>query len=271
MKKTTSIFFISLLLVCVMFFTISLSGCTLSKILKTPSYDECIECGDFIYRPKQGEDGDPTEAIVYGLSNAGKEKVGVIIPEEVDGLKVVAVNGHYWKTGTDRKIKIFITHSFNLAVVGGFRPSETISFNIHDSFVSVWGSATSRCNYGPRGSTFAENISDEEYYKVYKNQCYAEYANVTYGYNYEGAPYLGIYWIDDYNGTTIDFIPPDPVREGYTFEGWYKDEECTEKWDFEKDIIPEKKYNITKRDDGTERTYYIYENNILYAKWRKNA
>lgn len=271
MKNTTSNFFMSLLLACVMFFTISLSGCGLGKLLKVVSYDECIECGDFIYRPKQNEEGDPTEAIVYGLSNAGKEKIGVIIPEEVDGLKVVAVNGHYWETGTDRKIKIFITHSFDLALVGGFLSSKTISFNVHDSLVKTWGMWSSVCTYGPKGSTFAENISDEEYYKVYKNQCYAYCANVTYGYNYEGAPYLGIYWIDDYDGTTIDFIPPDPVREGYTFEGWYKDEECIEKWDFEKDIIPKKEYDIIKMDNGMEKSYYIYKNNILYAKWRKNA
>ena len=268
MKKAINKVLMSSLLAFVMFFTISLSGCTLSKILKTPSYDECIECGDFIYRPKQSEDGDPTEAVIYGLSNAGKEKIGVIIPEEVDGLKVVAVNGHYWKTGTDRKIKIFITHSFNLALVGGFRPSETISFNIHDSFVSVWGSATSRCNYGPRGSTFSKKYGKYDY-EVFKNNCYAYYANVTYGYNYEAAPYLGIYWIDDYNGTTIDFIPPDPFREGYTFEGWYKDEEGTEKWDFEKDIVPEKV--VLRPADSAHDVVYEDSNTILYAKWRKNA
>lgn len=43
--------------------------------------------------------------------------------------------------------------------------------------------------------------------------------------------------------------PEDPVREGYTFEGWYKDIHLTEKWDFEKDTVQ--------------------GNMSLYAKWSK--
>ena len=31
--------------------------------------------------------------------------------------------------------------------------------------------------------------------------------------------------------------PEDPVREGYTFEAWYKNLDRTEKWDFEKDTV----------------------------------
>lgn len=31
--------------------------------------------------------------------------------------------------------------------------------------------------------------------------------------------------------------PEAPVREGYTFEGWYKDIHLTEKWDFDEDIV----------------------------------
>ena len=98
----------------------------------------------------------------------------------------------------------------------------------------------------------------------------SETANVSYMYNYEDAPHEGIYWIDDYDGSKIKFIPPAPIREGYTFLGWYKDEECTEKWDFDNDLIPEKEYE-TKQDDGTEYKVYKYKNNKLYAKWRENT
>ena len=31
--------------------------------------------------------------------------------------------------------------------------------------------------------------------------------------------------------------PEDPIREGYTFEGWYKDIHLTEKWNFEQDTV----------------------------------
>ena len=43
--------------------------------------------------------------------------------------------------------------------------------------------------------------------------------------------------------------PADPVKSGYRFEGWFKDEECLNAWDFETDTVES---NIT-----------------LYAKWTK--
>jgi len=45
-------------------------------------------------------------------------------------------------------------------------------------------------------------------------------------------------------------VPSVPVKEGYTFGGWYKDKELTEVWDFAKDIV--------------------VKNVILYAKWTKD-
>ncbi|WP_169515439.1 S-layer homology domain-containing protein [Anaerovorax odorimutans] len=38
------------------------------------------------------------------------------------------------------------------------------------------------------------------------------------------------------NNSTIN-KPSDPIREGFNFEGWYKDEECSVPWDFENDKV----------------------------------
>lgn len=45
--------------------------------------------------------------------------------------------------------------------------------------------------------------------------------------------------------------PANPERSGYTFAGWYKDADCTQAWDFSKDVVTA---------DMT-----------LYAKWTKNT
>lgn len=50
------------------------------------------------------------------------------------------------------------------------------------------------------------------------------------------------------NGSFIS-KPQNPVREGYTFIGWYKDIECLEEWKFEEDVVS--------------------NNFTLYAKWEK--
>ena len=56
--------------------------------------------------------------------------------------------------------------------------------------------------------------------------------NYVFTFNYEGAPNEGIYWIDlivDENTPYV--LPTVPTREGYTFGGWYMEEDCITEWD----------------------------------------
>lgn len=92
-------------------------------------------------------------------------------------------------------------------------------------------------------------------------------ASVSYMYNYEGAPNNEYYWIDDYENELIKYKPHDPVREGYTFEGWYKNNECSETWDFETDIIPER--IVEEHPKFKDYQHYTYVETKLYAKWKK--
>ena len=57
-------------------------------------------------------------------------------------------------------------------------------------------------------------------------------------------------------------IPPIPERDGYAFDGWYKESECVNIWDFETDALPQARVD----DQGQE----IYQETKLYAKWIKN-
>ena len=101
-------------------------------------------------------------------------------------------------------------------------------------------------------------------------EIYALPANVSYYYNCENPKNGGYYWIDDCDyGGKIEFIPPEPEREGYEFDGWYKEPECINKWDFETDTLPEKQTEMQENLYGEEEEVTVYQETILYAKWIK--
>jgi len=95
-------------------------------------------------------------------------------------------------------------------------------------------------------------------------------ANIEFMYNYENAPNYGCYWIDDLEtGEILSYIPPNPTRDGYTFDGWYADSECTIEYDF---TTPYIKKEFVEME--TEDAYYlVYPKDYvthIYAKWIKN-
>lgn len=55
---------------------------------------------------------------------------------------------------------------------------------------------------------------------------------------------------------TLVSQPSDPTRKGYIFTGWYTDEECTEAWDFENDLVT----GETNLYAGWEKDPYNYSN-----------
>ena len=86
-------------------------------------------------------------------------------------------------------------------------------------------------------------------------------ANVAYMLNSEDMPdyYTTEYYYVDYveYGEEIVSIPPEPVRKGYIFDGWYKEPECENEWSMT--------YTIPKPEIGEE-----FKELRLYAKWIKH-
>lgn len=78
-------------------------------------------------------------------------------------------------------------------------------------------------------------------------------ANVIYDLNYENYEY---YYVDYVEETQkIENIPPSPSREGYSFEGWYKENTFLQQWDFTTDMV--------LLEEGVNELR-------LYAKWKRN-
>ena len=93
-------------------------------------------------------------------------------------------------------------------------------------------------------------------------ETYVEAANTSYMFNYAEAPNNNYFFINDFEyGGKIENAPYEPLREGYTFGGWYKEAGCTNAWDFEEDTLP-----VEIKDEEGET---VYQETKLYAKWYK--
>ena len=111
----------------------------------------------------------------------------------------------------------------------------------------------------PNGEYYFYRESDV-YNDLYIKVCKA---NTSYMFNYDNSPNDDYFFIRDYEyGVAIENTPYEPIREGYTFEGWYKEPECINAWDFETDTLPETLYN--------ENNEEVYQETKLYAKWIEN-
>lgn len=90
-------------------------------------------------------------------------------------------------------------------------------------------------------------LSDKDTFKEDNITFYGKYVcQVTYEVN--GGSSVAAVTVDSGSKLTA---PANPTRSGYTFDGWYKEKELKNKWDFNKDTVTE---NIT-----------------LYAKWTSGS
>lgn len=224
-------------------------------------------CGDFDYIVI--EDDGEQKAAIKSLSEEGKNKQVIVMPEYLDEYKVYGLYDQSWssKHGSihNNQMKLYINFEFknkhNKIHVNKL-------FTLNPSYISKTRvSSDYYYTYLPISidvSTINNSTAD-----VVNN------ANVTYYSNYGDN---NIYWIDDYDEESlITYIPENPVREGYEFDGWYKEAECINKWDFESDIVPGKNYyknmNYFVSINNTYQFYqmsnYDYVETKLYAKWNE--
>ena len=238
------------------------------------SYDKLYEDGDFIIT----EDNK-----LYDISNSGLQKEYLIIPnltikEVVDGLggiwrpilftysdkikKIYNVDGksaeslrsYYIMNKDNTLIKTVKCKVFGVEVVGGYCTEIYVNELSLRNVKSMVG-----------GVDIPKVLDDFDGY-IWNLFLIA---NIEFMYNYENAPNYGCYWIDDLEtGETLSYIPPNPTRDGYTFEGWYADSECTIEYDF---TTPYIKKDFIEME--TEDSYYlVYPKDYvthIYAKWNK--
>ncbi len=230
--------------------------------------------GDFLYTVVYPDENDTsiseeTDRVAFirivGLSEMGEQKEVVVVPEYIDDLRVEVLGtiGKNWGIAfsSEKLKKVIIPFNVPLAkwIFSGAKQIEKIIILVNDASLvnDEYESLLpfpDRYKYFLTGKNYNPNESSTNKYDIYY------FANVSFMYNYENAKNDGYYWIDDYDyGEKIAYIPENPERDGYAFDGWYKEPECMNRWDFDADTLPEVKYT----DDEEE----IYQETKLYAKW----
>lgn len=252
MKKLKKIFILSLVLIQIALSSICFSGCV-SKI-------QFYQNEYFIY--SKGEVDNKEVIEIYGLTDLGKEQKYLVIPKTIDGIPVFSIGCRFGIHKTvDREYgeghsnfqsdiieKIFIAEGITI-LSPAFMSSYINCFDNCPNLKKVFYLCSTKCS-----------CSCNHTQKTY--DCYfAGYtANVSYLYNYDNAPNNNYYWIDSYYNTVIEYIPQNPVRDGYVFDGWYKEAECLTPWNFDTDVV-----SLQYDENGI----YNYNETRLYAKWIK--
>ena len=216
------------------------------------------ESGYYKYAVKTEKDGTK-KAYITGLTEIGAEQEYLVYPEEIEGIPVYGI-GYSYPVVTGY-IKVGNFKSDNLKKIFCPRNPVLTEGYFSGAYSVYWSTQEERTSgsLAGKGAIWGFNYYDKFVGHVLNNKNYI--ANVTYLYNYDGAPNDGYYWVDSYNESIIEFIPPEPQRNGYIFDGWYKESECINEWNFDIDITG-KEIKLEESKD-----YDAYEGIYLYAKW----
>ncbi len=249
MKKILMIFFIILSIIGVSF----LSSCEDDNL----PYKE-----EGYYKYYIGNDS----AYVVGLTELGMEQEVLDFTAKLDGKNIVLGYKYRLNYGTKLKFDIESENLKKIYIKEENDPRDLLErIAIYNNLNKIIKMDTIYyCFYSDYKCQFYFNNnivldSDENWNN--SSEYHQFYANVEYNLNYDDND---IYFIDDYDNELISYIPQNPEREGYTFDGWYKESECINKWDFSLDIIKEKKWLNDNREYYKDQDY---EKTTLYAKW----
>lgn len=226
---------------------------------------EWLENDFFIYCYHTYSTGERA-VIIGGITEKGKTQEYLVIPDEIDGYIVneifnAELNNSQYLIPYDAPLKkIYISKNVKSMerqwIAHSIMPAKRIYMRCvpQETAIIIDGL-----------NVYASDIPQEDYCRAlnwyFKGTNWSKdeiksklhVANLTYNYNYEGSPNRGIHFLDDLDeGERVIVKPPNPQRDGYKFDGWYLNSDCTEIFDLDT-------YE-RKSDDGLI---------VLFANWIK--
>lgn len=225
------------------------------------------------------------------LTEEGKKLSEIIIPNKLNGIDVDYLGDpRFYPFGTyGHPLGIYISKVFfsselkNVYMQGGASLIATNRVAVHSFAFNFRGEWESNVFYVPLYIRIDEEVVGFSIEK--KNRAYS---NIIYNLNIGKLGDSIEDWIckehDQYwhdfleEGERIITIPPDPIREGYSFAGWYTERECINSWNFKEipSLIPLNKERLVtnlavsvEQDEIRERleNFTIPPVFALYAKW----
>ena len=255
--------------------------------------DLFIEDGDFLYYNLKNTYMKEDCYAIVGTTEQGL-KENIYMPTHFRGKEVKytsftkygaygGVDGWGMNVGNCKRLYFNYLHESNLPYYIGSVEQAFFSKTADDYCATVWGitcitklrnSYVNALLYENVKNYFARypHITDQTEINEYiymrtterNNSIYITTitkGNTSYMFNYEKSPNNDYFFINNFESESlIENTPYEPIREGYTFAGWYKEPSCEDIWNFEEDRLPKFEYD----SDG-----YItnFVETKLYAKW----
>ena len=188
-----------------------------------------------------GEDAAPY-ALILELTDLGKEQEIIVIPEYIEGLVVKQI-GRYswpivWGLESENLKKVYITTTVNYIERAAFSKCTNLEEVVMLSVPMVKGASFNLWSTGEKAKLiFSDPLQDNTIIVRPSPTSGGKMipVNFVFHYHYFNAPNSGYYWFDYITGSNLYILPNNPEREGYTFKGWYIDEECSIEWD---EVLP---------------------------------
>ena len=266
MKKRPYIYVIIILLL----FSVTLCGCVMFG-------SKTYQSGIFDYQKKAGN-----TCCITDFNGTDNSYDVIEIPDYINGMKVTTIYPGEAKT---KKIE----HKYVKSLYINYTVDSVSSFLANDLFYceSLEKIVINNCNtvYLNFGFDFVannclvivpklniENSLSNNYEIWWIKQFRLTPANIEYYYNFENAENGGYYRIDyirDPDETPYQFA--EPLRQGYTFGGWYLEPQCINLWDNSANKIFEMPPELSRFEDKNGETIEMDVKSLkLYAKWIKN-